>query len=124
MKQCSVSQISQPSMPDQLIVDDRDPGSDQLLKTRLLEMVSQLIFTLQFAKGSTVVCQDVHPDLIAFLRTRLFEICRAKVELLADEIYASSLPNLQQIFDSELEATHRRTRLERARLARCEKRIQ
>jgi hypothetical protein len=79
-----------PSMPDQLIVDNGDAGSNQLLKTRLLEIVSQLIFTLQFAKGSTVVCQDVHPDLIAFVRTRLFEICRAKVGLLADEIYVSS----------------------------------
>jgi hypothetical protein len=111
-------------MPDQLIVDDGDPGSDQLLKIRLLEIVSQLIFTPQLAKGSTVVCQDVHLDLIAFVRMRLFEICRAKVGLLTDEIYVSSLPNLQQIFHSELGATHRQTHLERARLAKREKRIQ
>jgi hypothetical protein len=113
-----------PSMPDHLIADDSDPGSNQLLKTRLLEIVSQLIFTLQLAKVPIVVCQDVYPDLIAFVSTRLFEICRAKVGLLTDEIYISPLPNLQQIFNSELEATHRRTHLERARLAKREKRIQ
>jgi hypothetical protein len=84
-----------PSMPDQLTIDDGDPGSDQLLKTQLLEIVSQLIFTLQLAKGSTVACQDVHRDLIAFVRTKLFEICRPKVGLLVDEIYVSFLPNLQ-----------------------------
>jgi hypothetical protein len=111
-------------MPDQSIVDDGDPGSDQLLKTRLLETVSQLTFTLQLAKASTVVCQDVYLDLIAFVRTRLFEICHAKVGLLAYEIDVISLPNLQQIFNSELEATHPRSHLERARLAKPEKRIQ
>jgi hypothetical protein len=111
-------------MPDQLIVDNGNTGSDQLLKTRILEIVSQLIFTLQLAKGPTVACQDVHSDLIAFVRTRLFEICRVKVGLLADEIYVSSLPNLQQIFNAELEATHGRTHLERGRLEKREKQIQ
>jgi hypothetical protein len=94
------------------------------LKTRLLEIVSQLIFTLHLAKGSTVVCQDVHPDLIAFVRTRLFEICGAKVGLLVDQIYVSSLPSLRHIFNSELETTHWRTHLERARRAKRKKRIQ